>query len=107
MTNPKYPYYMRIGLTMEMKKDVEKLSEEMQVTQAEVGRRALARYITSEKEEIQPKYELDRLKKIMEGIDKTETESLKGWWSNSNGAKFGSNILVQIEDLFRGKYGGL
>ena len=43
---------------------------------------------------------LNEIKKILDGIDKTETEAPSGWWETSTGAKFGASILDQIESLF-------
>lgn len=42
---------------------------------------------------------IDEIKIILEGIDKTETESEKGWWSTSKGAEFGRKILMLIEKV--------
>ena len=43
------------------------------------------------------------IKKILEGIDKDESEDDSGWWETSDGAKFGKEKLKEIEDLFNKK----
>ena len=40
-----------------------------------------------------------RIKKILEGIDQEETESDKGYWETSTGAKFGAKKLEEIKKL--------
>ncbi len=41
-----------------------------------------------------------KLKEILSGIDKTETESEIGWWETSAGAKFGELKLKEVLSLF-------
>lgn len=38
---------------------------------------------------------------ILQGIDKTETEDVDGWWETSAGARFGENVITQIKELLR------
>lgn len=40
---------------------------------------------------------LDKIRAILSGIDRTETEG--GWWETSTGAAFGADVLQQIETL--------
>lgn len=44
---------------------------------------------------------LARARRILNGIDKTESESGEGWWETSTGAEFGAKKLDQIEGLIR------
>ena len=39
---------------------------------------------------------MSELLKILEGIDKTEAESVNGWWETSIGAQFGAEKLNDI-----------
>jgi hypothetical protein len=39
---------------------------------------------------------MDRIKAILAGIDKTETEHPDGWWETSVGAEFGARKLAEI-----------
>lgn len=43
---------------------------------------------------------LEKIKEILKGIDKTETEHSSGWWPTSTGARFGKSVLRQIEALW-------
>lgn len=40
---------------------------------------------------------LKRICKILDGIDKTQSDDSEGWWETSTGAEFGENILRQIQ----------
>ena len=42
---------------------------------------------------------LDKIRAILDGIDRTETDG-DGWWETSTGAAFGSEVLRKIEDAF-------
>lgn len=48
--------------------------------------------------ELVVKRERERIMKLLEGIDMTETESESGWWETSGGANFGAQILAKIEN---------
>ena len=48
---------------------------------------------------ISPETPLERLRRIVRGIDKTETESDEGWWETSTGAEFGADVLDELEKL--------
>ena len=39
---------------------------------------------------------VERVEKLLEGIDKEQTESDDGWWETSIGAKFGKKVLEDI-----------
>ena len=39
---------------------------------------------------------MNEILKILEGIDKTEAESVNGWWETSIGAQFGAEKLNDI-----------
>jgi hypothetical protein len=46
---------------------------------------------------------LNKILKILEGIDKTETETTpecNGWWETSTGADFGAKKIEEIKALF-------
>ena len=42
--------------------------------------------------------EQNRIIALLNGIDKTENESIDGWWETSTGAEFGANIITQIKN---------
>jgi hypothetical protein len=44
---------------------------------------------------------IKRIKKILEGIDETETESQFGWWETSSGAEFGKRKLDELIKLIQ------
>lgn len=44
---------------------------------------------------------IKQIEKILEGIDKTETEDKNGWWETSTGAKFGAQKLEELKKLIR------
>jgi hypothetical protein len=47
---------------------------------------------------------LDKILKILEGIDKTETETCpecNGWWETSTGVEFGEKKIEEIKALFK------
>lgn len=48
--------------------------------------------------ELVAKAERERIVKLLDGIDETETESEYGWWETSGGANFGAQILSKIEN---------
>jgi hypothetical protein len=39
----------------------------------------------------------DRLRTILDGIDKNEIEDPDGWWETGKGAAFGAGILAGVE----------
>jgi len=43
----------------------------------------------------------DKIEKILNGIDKCETDSINGWWGTSEGAEFGSKKLEEIKESIR------
>jgi hypothetical protein len=43
---------------------------------------------------------LNKILKILEGINKEQTESENGWWETSIGAEFGKKKLEEITSLF-------
>ena len=43
----------------------------------------------------------EQLRKILDGIDCTETEYEHGWWETSTGANFGKCKLNEVETLFQ------
>ena len=46
---------------------------------------------------------IDRVKEVLKGIDRVETESEDGWWETSDGAGFGARkllaVIAAIEEL--------
>ncbi len=44
---------------------------------------------------------LKAIEAILEGIDKTENESERGWWETSTGAEFGATKLAEIRALLQ------
>lgn len=40
--------------------------------------------------------DLDELREILRGIDKTDGESDDGWWETSTGAEFGADKLAEV-----------
>ncbi len=42
------------------------------------------------------KAEQTRIAKLLDGVDKTQTTSDKGWWETDTGAGFGATLLGQI-----------
>jgi hypothetical protein len=44
---------------------------------------------------------VERVEKILEGIDQTEIESELGWWETSTGAKFGKKKLDDLIQLLK------
>jgi hypothetical protein len=44
---------------------------------------------------------IDGIKKILAGIDETETESQLGWWETSSGAEFGKRKLDELIKLIQ------
>ena len=43
------------------------------------------------------KVEQTRITKLLDGVDKTQTTSDKGWWETNTGAEFGATLLCQIK----------
>lgn len=39
---------------------------------------------------------IEKIKQILEGIDKEESDDDKGWWETSTGAEFGKAKLEQV-----------
>lgn len=39
---------------------------------------------------------IEQIKQILDGIDRTETDSPEGWWETSEGAQFGSRKLAEV-----------
>lgn len=46
-----------------------------------------------------------KLHYITKGIDKDECESEFGWWTTSEGAKYGAETLTELEALIQEIYG--
>jgi hypothetical protein len=42
------------------------------------------------------KAEQTRIAKLLDGMDKTQTISDKGWWETNTGAEFGATLLSRI-----------
>lgn len=42
---------------------------------------------------------LGTLRRITDGIDRTESDERPGWWETSTGAGFGAEVLDQLVDL--------
>lgn len=40
--------------------------------------------------------EIENIKVILKGIDKTETESCDGWWETTTGSEFGKQKLQEL-----------
>ena len=44
-----------------------------------------------------------QIRKVLNGIDKTETEDVSGWWETSNGAEFGRKKLDELLNILTTK----
>ena len=53
---------------------------------------------TAEQVEERLAAERRRIMQLLDGIDKTETESESGWWETERGAQFGSEVLRKIQE---------
>jgi hypothetical protein len=44
---------------------------------------------------------MNKIKQILNGIDKQQIHSNEGWWETSTSADFGAKKLNEIEELFK------